>query len=209
MIRSSDPAPILVSGASAMPRRRLQRLRARMMLRKRLTLSATAAGGLPASTCSKCRRASLSSPLRKKARASSRRTRTSSGCRTSMRRNAAIASSSRASRFSSETPRFCAAPIADMPLRNSALAWSMGPRASGRSTASTFSYRPALKRARASFMAPGGDSGGAFSAPQAGAARARQAAIARLRRREMICKVTTRKGGRKEKEGGKTCHPLP
>ena len=30
MIRSSEPAPILVSGASAMPRRRLQRLRARI-----------------------------------------------------------------------------------------------------------------------------------------------------------------------------------
>ena len=40
-------------------------------LRNRLTLSATPAGGLPASTCSKCRRASLSSSLRKNARASS------------------------------------------------------------------------------------------------------------------------------------------
>ena len=60
MMRSVEPAPILVSGASAAPTLRLQRLRARMMLRKRLTLSATPAGGLLASTSSKWRRASRS-----------------------------------------------------------------------------------------------------------------------------------------------------
>ena len=45
MIRSSEPAPILVSGRSEAPTRRLQRLRARIRLRKRLTLSTTPAGG--------------------------------------------------------------------------------------------------------------------------------------------------------------------
>ena len=79
MVRSPDCEEMLLSGASAAPTRRDQRLRARMMLRKRLTLSATAAGGLPARTRSKCCRASPSSPFRKNARASSRRTRTRSG----------------------------------------------------------------------------------------------------------------------------------
>ena len=79
MIRSSEAAPILLSGARAIPTRTLQRLRARISARNRLTLSITPAGGLPASTCSKCCRASVSSPFRKNARASSSRTRTSAG----------------------------------------------------------------------------------------------------------------------------------
>ena len=70
---------MLVSGATAKPKCRLQRRRARISARKRRTLTTTAGGGLPASTRSKCRRASLSSPLRKKARASSRRTRARRG----------------------------------------------------------------------------------------------------------------------------------
>ena len=43
---ATELVPRLVSGRNAAPRRRLQRLRARMILRKRLTLSATAAGEL-------------------------------------------------------------------------------------------------------------------------------------------------------------------
>ena len=210
MIRSSEPAPILVSGRSAAPTRRLQRLRARMMLRKRLTLSTTPAGGLPASTCSKCRLASLSSPLRKKARASSRRTRTRSGRRTSMPRSAAMASSSNSSRFSSDTPRCCDAPIAARPMRNVTLVSPARPRANGRRMASAPSNRPAWIRVRSSLIPPAGGAGGSFPAPQAGAASTRQAAMARVRRRGLICKSTTRKGlYRTEKEGGKTCHPLP
>ena len=110
----------LLSGASAAPTRTLHRLRARMTLRKRLTLSATAAGGLPASTISKCRRARLSSSLRKKARASSSRTRTREGFATSILRNAAIALSSSSSRRSSSVCR-AACRMAVAPSSNSAL----------------------------------------------------------------------------------------
>ena len=54
---------ILLSGATPMPKRACQRRRARMTCRKRWTLAATASGGLPASTVSKCCRARLSSPM--------------------------------------------------------------------------------------------------------------------------------------------------
>ena len=67
------------SGASAKPTLKLQRPRDLISLRKRLTLAATASGTPPASTASKWRAARSSSPLRKKARASSSRTRTKSG----------------------------------------------------------------------------------------------------------------------------------
>ena len=54
-------------------------------------LAATGGGTPPASTSSKCRRAKSYCRLRKNARASSRRTRTSSGRLTKMSRKAAMA----------------------------------------------------------------------------------------------------------------------
>ncbi len=116
-VRSPDAALRLLSGATAKPKCASQRRRARMMSRKRRMLAATAAGGVPASTCSKCRRARLSSSFRKKACASSRRTRTSSGRSTRMARNAAIASSSFPSR-AFRSAAACAAASASMPARN-------------------------------------------------------------------------------------------
>ena len=149
MIRSSEPAPILLSGASATPRRRLQRLRARMMLRKRLTLSATAAGGLPARTCSKWRVASLSSSLRKKARASSSRTRTRPGSPISILRKAAMAASSSASRDLPDTPGCWDASIAARPMRKSAFAGIGCCLASGWRTVNAFRYCRSLISTRA------------------------------------------------------------
>ena len=117
-------------------------LRARIAARKRLTLSVTAAGGLPASTRSKCRRASVSSPLKKKARASSRRMRTRPGRWTSMLRKIPMASSSSASRRFSGRPRFRAAPAAATPILNTTPASTLPPRSSGRRMASALSNWP-------------------------------------------------------------------
>ena len=68
-MRLPEAAFRLLSGATAMPKRASQRCRARMMLRKRTILATTGGGGLPASTCSKWRRASVSSSSMKKERA--------------------------------------------------------------------------------------------------------------------------------------------
>ena len=75
---------MLVSGANAVPRYMLQRRRARICDRNRRTFKTTPAGGVPASTRSKCWRDRVSSPFKKNARASSRRTRTRSGRSISM-----------------------------------------------------------------------------------------------------------------------------
>ena len=82
---------------------------------------ATTGGGRPpASTSSKCLRARKSLRWRKKVRASSRRTRTSPGCSIRISRKAATASSSLASRSSSEAA--CSEDArASIPLRNNSL----------------------------------------------------------------------------------------
>ena len=139
---------MLVSGASAKPARRLQRRRARISERKRRTLAATAPGGLPARTCSKCLRARSFSPLRKNARASSRRTRTRSGRSISIARNEAMASSSSASRSSPERSGCCDAPVAARPMRKSTFASTAPPWASGRRMPSASSNRPCSIRVR-------------------------------------------------------------
>ena len=117
MVRSVEAALTLLSGASAMPKYAVQARRWRMTSRKLWILATTGGGGLPASTISKCRRARLSSRLRKKARAISRCTRGSPGRRTRMAWKTAIASSSLASNSSSVRARRDAA-SAVMPLRN-------------------------------------------------------------------------------------------
>ena len=101
ILREPEAVLRLLSGASARPKRASQRRRPRMVRRKRWILATTGAGCSPASTCSKCRRASVSSPFRKKARASSSRTRTSSGRLNRMDRKAATARSRCAARASS------------------------------------------------------------------------------------------------------------
>ena len=82
-------------------------------------LAATRGGTPPASTSSKCRRASPSCPFRKNVRASSRRTRMSSGRLTRMSRKAAMALSYRSRRAASLSARSEAA-SAVMPMRNRA-----------------------------------------------------------------------------------------
>ena len=81
------------------------------------------AGGLPPSTRSKWRRASVSSPLRKKARARSSRARTKPGRITSMRRRAAMAASRKAVRALASMPLgdpgLPAAAMPARPTRNS------------------------------------------------------------------------------------------
>ena len=208
---------MLVSGASAKPARRLQRRRARISERKRRTLAATGPGGLPARTCSKCLRDRSFSPLRKNARASSRRTRTRSGRSISMARSEAMASSSSASRSSPARSGCCDAPVAARPMRKSTFA----------STAPALGQRPQDAQRLLELAAPrsaswvfqrrqprriwleAGGGGCSSSALHAGAESRREAAAARARRRGLIVMPATLEGcSRDKKEGGKTCHPL-
>ena len=84
------------------------------------------------------------SPLRKKARASSRRTRTRSGRSISIARSEAMASSSSASRSSPERSGCCDAPVAARPMRKSTFASTAPPWASGRRMPSASLNRPSL-----------------------------------------------------------------
>ena len=193
---------------SAMPTRRLQRLRARIAAEeaahverhRRRRLAGQHLLEMPP------REPVLAPCGRRRGRAPGGRG-PAPGGRPAWRASTAIASSSRASRRASGTPSSCDAPIAASPSRNRALSGEAGSRASGRRMASASSNRPAPTNARASFTLAGG-AGGSAPAPQAGWAR--QAAIASARRRaDHRLHRSRRAVGRTEKEGGRACHPLP
>ena len=115
------------------------------------TLAATGSGTPPASTCSKWRFASSSSPLRKKARASSSRTRTSPGCWTSMAWKAADGLVQQPPRARRRRGRAAAMPPTP-PGHRGRPCWPAPHLAStgGRRMASASAKRPAAISARAS-----------------------------------------------------------
>ena len=148
MVPSSDREEMLLSGARATPNRTVQRLRARIWARNRLTFATTGAGGLPASTRSKCRRANVSSPLRKKARASSRRTRTRSGLCVSILRSRSMAARRWRSLVFSDRPGRDAARISIRARLNAASAVMAG-RACAPAGAAVETSRKTTARPRA------------------------------------------------------------
>ena len=180
---------MLLSGDIAPPRYIVQRRRARISARNRCTLATTGAGCLPASTRSKWLRAKLSSPLRKNARASSRRTRTRSGRSIRMVRREAMASSNSASRFVSGVSGFREAWIAARPVRNRTSLRPGSASARSRRTISASSNMPAFTSAWApdTSTAPGIDEeGGSTAAFNIGAASRRMAPATRARRKGLI-----------------------
>ena len=111
-------------------------------------LATTGGSGRPASTRSISSRARSSSPSRKKARASSRRTRTSSGPSRRMARSTSMALSSSAFRSSSSSRR-SAAPMEARPVRNRMSSRSGRSRSSGSRMESAASNCPFVTSARA------------------------------------------------------------
>ena len=99
-----------------------------------------------------------------------------------------MASSSSASRVASDTVGSCDAPIAARPMRNTTSAWTIRPRASGRSTAKASANRSVRINVRASARPVSADwlegtgAGGPCPALHAGVERTKTAAAASTRR---------------------------